>query len=170
MIALGVTPGISSVGYCVLEYNGNCKCDPLDADILPGSRLVKGELTLAQLVKRFQVHRMLLSVVWERHLPLVLAIGPPAGREPPVNAETAAGILASLGVAFGVPVIHVSRKELQKAFHCNQKRKLAAVVGQNLLHPIGSRDKRLVAAAATAMYGVAVHGGGEGLLSAGLDE
>lgn len=172
MIVFSVAPGVRHLGYVVLEYNGNGSCHPLDSDILSGKRLVEGKPNPGQLRRKFGAHQLIISTVWERYLPVVLALGPPADpNESPLNAELARVVIAEIGRIMGVEVVNVTESELSDAFALERGRSLKSVVGHALSQPLGSRNRGLTYAAAAGIYAVATTAPppANRLLRAGLD-
>lgn len=155
MIVFGVAPGVRQLGYCMLEY-GNGRCNSLDSDILSGKRFLAGTPNLAMIAKKFGAHRLLITTVWERHSPVILAIGPPADeREDPLHPELATRILKELGRIMGVKVLVVDGPRLAKAFATGRGRPLASIVSGAISVPLGSRHRPLTIAAATGIYAIA---------------
>lgn len=172
MIVFAVAPGVKHLGYVVLEYNGNGTCRPLDSDILSGKKLVQGKPNPGLLRKKFNPHQLILTTVWERYFPVVLALGPPADQtEPEFNADLARVVLAEIGRIMGVEVIDVTEAKLTEAFGLERGRSMKSVVGHALSHPLGSRNRGLTLAAAAGVYAVAVTAPppADRLLRAGLD-
>lgn len=157
-VVLGIAPGLTAVGYCVLqvdENSGIVHC--LDYDVLMGNRAAQldrananlATATIAQLVQRFHAHALILSVVFERHYPLVLAIGPAATtKEPDKHIRAARQALKDMAKLFGIRVITISKEQLKDAF---PGEKLRSVVQDRIATPIGSRDRRVLRAAGAAL-------------------
>lgn len=172
MIVFAVAPGVKHLGYVVLEYNGNGVCRPLDSDILSGKRAVQGKLNAGMLRKKFNPHQLIITTVWERYFPVVLALGPPAdSSEPALNGEIARVVLAEIGRIMGVEVVDVNESELADAFGLERGRSMKSVVGHALSQPLGSRNRGLTLAAAAGIYAVATTAPppADRLLRAGLD-
>lgn len=101
--------------------------------------------------KRFHSHRLILSTVWERHIPTVLAIGPQADpKEPRLNAEIAATILSEFGRLWGVRVERITSRELEKAFETRARRTLKRALRDHV--SMLPSDKRALGALAAAVY------------------
>lgn len=154
---IGVSPGLSAVGYCVLDVDPQGMAHCLDFEVLTGNRAAQLEragidialATAAQLVSRFQIHSKILNVVLERYYPCVIAVGPAAlSREPPAFIEAAVTALQSSASLFGLQVKFVDQDQLRDAF---PGERLAAAVQSRLSTPIGSRDKRVLRAAAAGL-------------------
>lgn len=155
MIAFGVAPGIKSLAYCALEWEGRGAVRVLDQAVMTKSRLVKDNPSPALLQKRFHCHRLILTTVWDRHQPAVLAIGPPADlSEPVLNAQLAGAILGEFGVLMGVEVIHVDRVELETSFGARPRWTLKSELETYVTQM--PRDPRGIVATATAVYGLTV--------------
>lgn len=152
MIAFGVAPGIKSLAYCAIEWDGNGHWSVLDQAVLSKSRLLKGNPSLGMLQKRFHCHRLIYTTVWERYLPTLLAIGPQADPgEPAVNAEIAATILAEFGRLWGAKVVRVDRDELALGFDTSNRRTLRRVLRDYV--SMLPNDQRGILAMAAAVYG-----------------
>jgi hypothetical protein len=140
----------------MLEYNGNGLCHPLDSDILSGKRFFRGDPNLAALRKKFNAHQLLISTVWERYLPVAVALGPQADEsEDPLVAELARAVLGELGTLMGAKVVRVDQAGLAEAFGTQRGRSLKSVVGEILSAPLGSRNRCLTLAAAAGIYAIA---------------
>jgi hypothetical protein len=148
---------LSAVGYAVLEFDaqglGNC----LDWDVWGGNRTAQLDraranlttATVVQLIKRFHVHALLVNVLFERHYPLILSIGPPAlTKEPDKHVRAAAKALQDMARPCGIRVFTYSKDELRDAF---PGEKLRSIVQERLVDPIGSRDRRVLRAAGAAL-------------------
>jgi len=155
-VVLGLSPGLSSVGYCVLDIDSGGIGHCLDYDILMGNRAAQlsrasADLTLAniaQLIRRFRIHRRIIEVLCERHYPYALAIGPGVRREPEDHVDAARRALVDMAGFFGIRIIDVSKSELRATF---PGEKLHLMVQERLATPIGSRDKRILRAAGSAL-------------------
>jgi hypothetical protein len=156
-VVLGIAPGLSAVGYCVLDIDARGVGHCLDYDVLMGNRAAQlgranadlSLATLAQLIHRFRVHRMIIEVVCERHYPCVLAIGPAAlSREPPEFIVAARKALTDMAGFFGLRVVDVTKHALRETF---PGEKLPGLVQDRLAAPIGSRDRRVLRAAGAAL-------------------
>lgn len=79
MIVIGVAPGVRNLAYCVLSYNGEGlpRVPGFGADLLKGIRL-NAASTFSDLQRKANVHLKVLSVVFERFPPVVIAVGPQA--------------------------------------------------------------------------------------------
>ena len=156
-MVLGIAPGLGAVGYCVLDIDARGVGHCLDYDVLMGNRAAQlgranadlSLATIAQLVHRFRVHRMIIEVVCERHYPCVLAIGPAAvSREPPLYISAARSALGDMAAFFGLRLVEVSKHDLRSAF---PGEKLPGLVQDRLAAPIGSNDRRVLRAAGAAL-------------------
>lgn len=157
MIAIGVAPGIKSLAYCALEWDGHGPALVLDREVMSRPRILRGRaapVPRAELRKRFHCHWLILTTVWNRNPPTLLAIGPAADpKEPPENALVAGAVIAELGQLMGVKVVTLDRTRLEEAFGTTTRRfrgKLGRCV-ESL-----PRDSRALLATATAVYGLSV--------------
>lgn len=92
---VGIAPGVRNLAYCVLNYNGEGlpRIPGFGADLLKGIRL-NGALTLGDLQRKANVHVKVLSVVFERFPPVVVAVGPQAvPRENELQVQAARFVL-----------------------------------------------------------------------------
>lgn len=152
VIAFGVAPGIRSLAYCALEWDGEGQARVLDRDVMSRPRLLKGEPNAALLARRFNCHRLILTTVWDRHVPAVLSIGPPCDTsEPRRNAMIAGTIIAEFGKLMGAEIVRVSEVDLVQALQ-GDKKTLRAALGVR----VGTvpRDRRAVLATGAAVYGL----------------
>lgn len=158
-VSLGVSPGLSAVGYSVLDFEPNGRAHSLDHDVFMGNRGAQLErarasldvATVAQLMDRFRVHRKLLEVLCERHYPLVIAIGPQAvKRESDKQIKAACTAIGLMAGFFGIQVVYAPLDKIKAAF---PREKLPQLVAKRLVGSLGSRDTRIVRAAAAAIYG-----------------
>jgi len=157
-VVLGVAPGLNAVGYCVIDVDTDGMSHCLDYDVLMGNRAAQLEragadlslANLAQLVLRFRVHAKIIGVLFERHYPAVLAIGPAAlTKEPPEHIRASRSALVGMATLFGVRVIDVTQADMKTAFPTEKK--LHSIVLDHLATPIESRDRRVLRAAGSAL-------------------
>jgi hypothetical protein len=151
-IVLGVTPGIKSLAYVVLDASGE-RPTSLDHDVLTGGRLKK-DSSLAELGKKAYVHGLILSVILERDPPLMVALGPACNpKDPPEHQTVARMVILGLAKRFGVTVVDVSDLDVQQDLSPEPGVSLARVVHKRLLGALGSNDRRIVLAAAVGLVG-----------------
>lgn len=155
MIVLGIAPGIQTLAYSVLAYDGGTKGYPVDCDVLHAGR---GAVSLNPwvLAKRARAHHLILGVVLERNPPAVVAVGPKVSSKEPVECADAIRVMVrALAQAFNVAVTDIAdRKRLAGLLG---ERSLAGAVRQGLSTPLGSRDQRVLLATAIALAGAAQH-------------
>lgn len=152
MIAFGVAPGIKSLAYCALEWDGAGPAIVLDQDVMSRSRLVRGNPPAGMLRKKFHCHQLILSTVIERYQISALAIGPQADQtEPPLNAQIATTVLLECGRLLGVTVVRVERPALEQAFQFGKRRTLRKALREHIDGPLPN-DQRGVLALAAAVY------------------
>jgi len=113
LIALGIAPGLRHLGYCVLKFNGGPKAELLDADVLKGGRTIR-DLNIWELAIKYRVHSMILDLVWERHTPTVLGLGPRASSQEPIEYSDFAcsAIRAFAHAVGGIRVVTVVQKQM----------------------------------------------------------
>lgn len=153
MVVLGIAPGVQTLAYSVLAFDGGAQGYPIDSDVLHAGR---GTVTLNPLLlaKRCRAHHLILGVVLERNPPAVLAVGPPVSpREPGVAAEAVYLMLRALAETFDVPLADVRRRE--QLWDLTGDRTLAGAVRKGLCQPLGSRDQRILLATTVAIAGAA---------------
>lgn len=150
MIALGIVPGLASMGYCVVDVSLPI-VNPLDCDVLLGSKLKNSTATL---LKKAAVHRLVLDIVLERTPPAILALGPPLNtKEPPEHIEAVRYMLRMVARTINIPVVEMDMQLICQTLGLDE-RSLARKVRKQLQHPLGSRDRRLLIATAVAIAGV----------------
>lgn len=156
-VVLGIAPGLSAVGYCVLDIDAQGLAHCLDYDVWSGNRTAQldrananlSTATIAQLIRRFHCHALLVDVLFERHYPLVLSIGPPAtSKEPDKHVRAASKALKDMARPFGIRVHTFTKDQLRDAF---PGEKLRTLVQDRLASPIGSKDRRVLRAAGAAL-------------------
>jgi hypothetical protein len=163
-IVLGVAPGLTTASFAVLAFSQKYPPRVLDYDVLIGTRpsqlrkLGIPELefisSAVELAKRFKVHRMVIEVICERHTPCLVAVGPAAKtKEPDPHVAGARMALHAMAALFDLPVYDVSEQELKGAF---RGEKLQTAVQRRLVSPIGSSDRRVMIAAASAMVAASI--------------
>lgn len=159
MIAIGIAPGIRSLAYCALEWDGHGTAQVLDQDVLSRPKLIKGDPNPALLAKRFHCHRLILTTVWDRHVPTILSIGPQCDpAEPELNAIIAGTILAEFGRFMGATVVRAAtEQEIMVRLHPGVrhaafKKSLRTVLRRSV--PSLPKDRRGLLAAAAAAYGL----------------
>lgn len=103
MIVLGITPGLRALAYSVVGFRGESRGDLIDADVLRGSK-APADANLEALTHKGRPHRLILSVILERHPPAALGLGPPYSRqEPHLHVTAARHVITLLAGAFRVP-------------------------------------------------------------------
>jgi len=151
VLVLGLTSGLSSLGYSVLSTTPS-HLDQIDCDLLAGSRMASSSIWT-----RCNAHRLILTVILERHPPTVLALGPPVERgEPPEFVTEMRLMMRSIAALIRVPVVEYSEEESVitaldfGAARSRAKRRLNGLVA----HHLGMRhstNRRIVLATATAL-------------------
>lgn len=156
MIAIGVAPGIRSAAYCALEWDGEGPALVLDREVMSRPRILRGEPKppRALLRQRFHCHWLILTTVWDRHHPKLLAIGPPADpREPIEHAIIAGTVISELGALMGVDVVSIDRGRMSKVFG-ETTRRIRSTVGRCVESL--PRDPRALVATAAAVYALSL--------------
>lgn len=148
VIILGITPGLKSLAYSVMDVSGPPQV--IDHDILLGGRVKD---SLAAIAKKAYVHALVLDVVFERDPPVVLAIGPPSRKEPPEYIAAVQLMLATLARKFGVRITLLDEALMNDILTPSPRESLERVVSRRLGSPLGSSDRRIVLAAAIALAG-----------------
>jgi hypothetical protein len=102
--------------------------------------------------RRCRVHHLVLSVVLERHPPALIALGPPTDTAEAEEAVDALrGTLRAIATVMRVPVIeHRSQEALIDTLDL-RGRSFGRAIHRAMGRPLGSRDRRIVHAAAAAM-------------------
>lgn len=159
MIVLGVSPGIKKLAYCVIEPVGD-PADPewelLDLDRLKGAKVAATALAAfgaSELVKKFKVHDLILSTIWERYTPEVMVVGPPAD---PAESErlvsAARRALRSMAASYGMEYIEIKTlEELADCIECGGTRNLRRAVADYLEYRKAPRDGCKIVAMASAV-------------------
>lgn len=105
MIALGITPGVRSLAYCVL-YRRAAAIEPMvvDSDLLKGGKPMPND-GRGELMKKVKPHALTLHVVLERAFDVdktvVMAIGPGSDKEPAELLYLVRAMLTGLAVELG---------------------------------------------------------------------
>lgn len=121
----------------------------VDSDILYARTLMEGA---AGVIKRFNVHRLVLGVVTERYVPLVLAIGPNSdSSEPSDHVETMCNLLRAMATGVGIRVRDMRTKADICAVLGVRETGIGRAVNKNLHRGLASRDRRIVLATAAAL-------------------
>lgn len=167
MIVLGVAPGLSELAYSVLAFHAAAdQADPIDADVLHAGRGPTPNNPF-HIAKRSHVHHMILGVIAERHTPALFVLGPACRtKEPTEHVESVRLVLRVIAMGIQIPVIDLSDKlEMVRALGADQ-RSWRSSVDALLRRPLGSADRRIVLATATAVAGVQIWRRAHGLLPA----
>jgi len=128
----------------------------VDYDILLGSRLKN---STADLLKRANVHRLILDVVRERYPPTLIAIGPPNRENEPADHVAAAREMLHLLARFlSIPTITLDTDDISRVLKKHRRESLARAVERRLETPIGG-DRWVVLATATALVGAELFSG-----------
>ncbi len=157
MIVLGLTSGLTSIGYSIVEVTEPTELRQLECNVLPGTRM-RGVHTL----KRCFSHHLVLTVLLERHPPMLIALGPPLSEKEPREYVLAfREMLHTCGALIRVPIIEFDDEEqivgaLRYGDATRRPRRLNGLVAYHLGGPLPSRDRRTVLATATALA-AAVH-------------
>ena len=155
---MGITPGLSSVGFCSLAFFSNGRIRPVEYDILIGTRpSQRAKLgipeptalsSLQELCDRFRVHGYILEILMERHAPVCVAIGPPAKtREPAVFSLAATQAIQTMGALMGISVHSIDKKIINRHFPGAH---FARDIQEKLVRKVESTDRRILLAAASA--------------------
>lgn len=148
LIALGVSPGLRHLAYCVLKFDGGPKAELLDSDVLRGGRTIR-DLNVFELAIKFRIHSMILDLVWERHTPTVLGLGPRASSQEPVEYSDFArhALRAFAHAVGGIRTVQVSSKE----FPLFLGKSLPVGIRNYVDCPPQVRDPKLLSAIGTAL-------------------
>lgn len=155
---MGITPGLSSVGFCSLAFSPDGGIRPVEYDILIGTRPSQRKKlgipepsafsSLAELVKRFRVHGYILEILMERHEPVCVAIGPPAKTREPAEFSVAATMaIQTMGQLIGIPVYQVDKRQINSYFPGAH---FARDIQERMATKVESTDRRILLAAASA--------------------
>lgn len=118
MIALGISPGLRSLAYAVVGfYKPDERGDLIDADVVRGTR-APDVMNWDLLLHQSRPQRLILSVVFERNPPAILAVGPPySKKEPQLHVEAMAKLMLAMASAVKVPTVRFDdKKSLLAAF------------------------------------------------------
>jgi hypothetical protein len=157
-VAMGITPGLSSVGFCSLSFDPSGRIQPVEYDILIGTRPSQrrklgipeptAASSLTELLTRFKVHGYLLKVLIERHEPVCVAVGPPAKAAEPAEFSRAATLaVQGMGQLLGIPVYVVDKALINRYFPGAH---FARDIQERLKERVSSTDRRILLAAASA--------------------
>lgn len=153
MNVLGISPGITRLSYCVLSPGPSI----VDCDTLKGAKLgvaAIAALGLSELSRKFRVHDLILSVIWERYEPTKIVIGPASDKEHPMLVKIAQEALREMALQCSMEVDeYLSDEALASKFDTTPKRIRSAVEGVGI--SCVNRNKATVfamAAAATHFY------------------
>jgi len=101
LIAIGFTSGLGSIACSVLSANDG-EYESLWSEVLSGPRQKRG----VSHHRRYKAHRLMFEIFFDRWPPAVIALGPPAAKDEPLEwvifMRTA---MFELGKSVGVPVI-----------------------------------------------------------------
>jgi hypothetical protein len=159
VIVIGIAPGLKSIAYSVLDVSGPL-ARTIDADVLLGGRIQSppsgdpmGALAyVANLARKANVHRLVLSVVFERDPPLVVGLGPPCNpKEPRDRVEAVELVVRALAATASIPVRRVSEPDIPQTLMIGARESLFRLVNRHLEHPIEVEDRRLVLATGIAL-------------------
>jgi hypothetical protein len=108
-----------------------------------------------QLQRRTHVHHMILGLIFERHTPALVVLGPPSKlKEPPEHTQAVRMLLRVIAEGMRVPVVELPEKdEMISALGADQ-RSWRRTVDERLRSPMSSHDRRIVLATATAIAGL----------------
>jgi hypothetical protein len=99
VIILGLTSGLSSIAYCVLNFIPGSS-QQIDCAVLAGSRMN------ISVFRRCNAHRLLISTLLERNPPAVIALGPAVKQnEPEDHVLAMRELMKSFGLVFRIPVL-----------------------------------------------------------------
>ena len=100
LIAIGLTSGLGSVAYSVLEVS--TEPEVICSEVMPGPRKKRG----VSHWRRYNAHRLILSTVFERWPPTVISLGPPStDDEPPEWVAFMRTAIFGVGQMLRVPVL-----------------------------------------------------------------
>jgi hypothetical protein len=149
LIALGIAPGLRHLAYCVLKFDGGRQAELLDADVLRGGRTIR-DLNVFELAIKYRIHSMILDLVWERHTPTVVGLGPRASTQEPIEYSEfakAAVMAFSHAVGGGIRTVQVT----QKQFPLFLGKSLPVAIRTHVDRPPQVRDPKLLSAIGTAL-------------------
>ena len=151
MRIIGVAPGLSALAYSVIVVDMN-RAVVVDADVLH-ARPLSSEVSLQ---KRRRVHQLVLGVVFERHMPLVLSIGPPVDPlESPASVQAVEELLSTIAQFAQIRVVRYADKQaVVTALAADRTKQIGRAVS-SFIRTLPSRDRRVVLATAAALCPVA---------------
>lgn len=157
MIVVGIAPGLKSTSYSVLDVSGGTAVD-VDKDVLTGGRFKAG---LVDLGRKAWVHYLILSVVFERDPPALIAIGPPCNpKDPPEHIAAFRRVLQSQPLVQQIPFVRVvTTDEIQKTLSPGPHESMTRAAGRRLSRPLDCDDRRIVLAVTIALTGASLHQG-----------
>lgn len=80
LIAIGLTSGLGSIAYSVLDVS-SAESELLWWEVMPGPR----ERRKVSHYRRYKAHRLMLSMIFDRWPPTVIALGPPSTDDEPTE-------------------------------------------------------------------------------------
>lgn len=144
MIVVGVTPGIKSFSYVVLDDGEDgASCRVIDSDILRGG-ITEIPDEWDALLKRSNLHALVMSVVLERHSPAALAIYAEPSTEPAEHVEAASFVVATLAFVSRIPTV-VFEDGVATIVFGDLSKSVPIQMGERLARKKPARPKRSVA-------------------------
>jgi hypothetical protein len=121
----------------------------VDSDVLYARTLLEGA---AGVIKRFNVHRLVLGVVTERYVPMTLAIGPNADNsEAQEQVDAMCALLRAMAAGVRITVFEVRTKPALCGVLQVKETGIGRCVNRSLHRGLASRDRRIVLATAAAL-------------------
>lgn len=151
MIAIGLTSGLGSIAYSVLAVSP--EHEMLYSEVMPGPRKRRG----VSQHRRYNAHRLMLSMIFERWPPAVIGLGPASTDDEPLEwiAFMRAAIF-EVGKALHVPVVLFDTDErIAQGLGARDLRRgsgLKSLIRRELPE-FTSNKRRVILATATAMAG-----------------
>jgi Holliday junction resolvasome RuvABC endonuclease subunit len=158
LIVLGLTSGLTSIGYSIVEVTAPTELRQLECNVLAGTRM-KNVHTL----KRCYSHHLVLQVLLERHPPMLIALGPAlSAKEPAEYVGAMRTMIRTCAELIRIPLLEFENESeitatLKYGDAARRPRRLNGLVAYHLGGPLPSRDRRAVLATATALAAVMRH-------------
>lgn len=149
MNVLGISPGITRLSYCVLAPGPSV----IDTDTLKGPKLgvaAIAALGISELARKFRVHDLILSVVWERYEPTKIVIGPPCPGENSDLVRVAQEALKEMALQCAMQVDDCFTDELLAKKLCTSPRRIKSAI-EAMGIPCSNRNRGIVYAMGAAL-------------------
>jgi hypothetical protein len=152
VIAIGLTSGLGSIAYSVLDVSSE-NSEVLWWEVMPGPR----KRRKVSHYRRYKAHRLMLSIIFDRWPPTVIALGPPSTDDEPIEwVVFMRSAIFELGGYLGVPVeLFDTDEKIAEglgAEDCGRGNGLKSLVRRRI-STFNSNKRRVILATATALAG-----------------